>query len=71
MMVDEEPLDMEDDSSFYNKKRTGLTEILKASLTDQFSGFNGSATMKENSSKEQQFTELKRNSTMQKKRDIN
>ena len=34
MMVDEEPLDMEEDNSFYNKQRTELTDILKASLTD-------------------------------------
>ena len=34
MMVDEEPLDMEEDNSHSNRASSELTKILQASLTD-------------------------------------
>ena len=69
MMVDEQPLHMEEDNSLTNKPNNQLMEKLKSSLTDeQQLNFKGSVQHRR-PSKDQQFTELKRNSTMQKKRD--
>ena len=69
MMVDEQPLYMEEDNSLTNKPSNQLMERLKSSLTDDtVPGFKG-AIQKKSPSEDHQFIELRRNSTMQKTRD--